>query len=224
MATNMTTKTDSDITADVLAELAWDPAVTVADLDVVTSNGYVTLSGTAATYSSKYAAEDAAYRVFGVRDVTNDVVVDPVALALRTDGAIQADVRSAIALDGRVPLDRVSVAVDRGIVTLTGSLDYYYQRAAAEDDAIQIAGVKDVANLIAVTSPGMIAVDVADRIAQAFARNAELADDDVSVTVDGTRVTLGGAVRTWSEYGEAEAAAWRAPGVGQVVNNIVVTY
>src|SRR5260370_27127118 len=105
MATNMTTRSDADITADVLAELAWDPAVTVADLDVVTSNGYVTLAGTTATYSSKDAAEDAAYRVFGVRDVTNDIVVDPAALGIRTDAAIQADVSSVITLDTRVPLD-----------------------------------------------------------------------------------------------------------------------
>jgi osmotically-inducible protein OsmY len=224
MATNMTTRTDSDITADVLAELAWDPAVTVADLDVVTSNGYVTLSGTAATYSSKDAAEDAAYRVYGVRDVTNDIVLDPAALGIRTDAAIQADVSSVITLDTRVPLDRIGIAVDSGIVMLTGNLDYYYQREAAEDDAIQIAGVLGVSDLVTVTPPEMIAVDVADSIAQAFARNAELADDNVSVTVAGSTVTLGGTVTTWSEYDEAEDAAWRAPGVGQVVNNIIVTY
>jgi osmotically-inducible protein OsmY len=218
------TRTDPEISANVLAELSWDPSVAVTDLDVITSNGYVTLSGTADTYGSKYAAEDAAYRVFGVRDVTNDVVVDPVALAGRTDDAIQADVRAAIALDSRVPVDRLSVAVNGGIVTMTGNLDYYYQREAAEDDAIQVAGVKEVDDLIALTSPGMMAVDVADRITQAFARNAELADDDVTVALDGATVMLGGTVRTWSEYDEAEAAAWRAPGVGTVVNNILVTY
>ncbi|MDB5077327.1 MAG: osmotically inducible protein domain protein [Chloroflexi bacterium] len=205
------------------AELGWDPMVTVADLDVVSSNGYVTLSGTAASAGSKYAAEGAAYRMFGVRDVTNDIVVDLAAITLRSDGAVQADVCSAIALDSRVPLDRVGVAADRGIVTLTGSVDYYYQREAAEHDAIGVAGVKDVANLIAVTPLGMLADDVADRIAQAFERNAELTDDEVSVTIEGATVTLGGTVRTWSEYGEAEAAAWRAPGVGEVVNNLLVT-
>ena len=224
MATDMTTRTDADITADVLAELAWDPAVTVTDLDVVTSNGYVTLAGTAATYSSKDAAEGAAYRVFGVRDVTNDIVVDPAALGIRTDAAIQADVLSSITLDATVPLDRVSVSVANGFVTLTGNLDYYYQREAAEDDAAQIAGVVGITDLITVTPPDTIAVDVADSIAQAFARNAELADDNVSVTVAGSTVTLSGTVSTWSEYDEAEAAAWRAPGVGEVVNNILVTY
>jgi osmotically-inducible protein OsmY len=223
MATNIATKTDAEITADVLAELAWDPAVTVADLDVMTSNGNVTLSGTAATFSIRDAAEDAAYRVFGVRGVTNDIVVVPVALG-RPDGDVAADVRTALTLDTLVPLDRVTVAVADGVVTLSGNLDYYYQREAAEDDAGQIAGVLDVVDLISVIPTDMMAADVADRITDAFARNAELFDDNVSVTVDGNAVTLGGTVSTWSEYYEAEDAAWRAPGVSSVVNNILVTY
>jgi osmotically-inducible protein OsmY len=223
MAINVATKTDADITADVVAELAWDPAVTVADLDVMTSNGYVTLSGTAATYSIRDAAEDAAYRVFGVRGVNNDIVVVPVALG-RTDGDIAADVQTALTLDTLVPLDRVNVAVLDGVVTLTGNLDYYYQREAAEDDAGQIAGVQNVSDLITVIPPDDMAGDVADQIAQAFARHAELADDDVTVTVDGNAVTLGGTVSSWSEYDEAEDAAWRAPGVSTVVNNIAVVY
>ncbi|HWE63334.1 MAG TPA: BON domain-containing protein [Chloroflexota bacterium] len=217
-------RTDAAITADVLAELTWDPAVTIADLEITTADGYVTLSGTTATYSSRDAAEDAAYRVLGVRGVTNNIVVDPASLGVRADADIQADVRTALTLDTLVPLDRLGVSVYNGMVTLTGNLDFYYQRMAAEDDAGQIAGVLGITDLITVTPTIAIAVDVSDSITQAFARNAELADDNVSVMVDGTMVTLGGTVSTWSEYDEAAAAAWRAPGVGQVVNNIFVTY
>ena len=217
-------RTDPAITADVLAEMTWDPAVTIADLGIATAEGYVTLAGTAATYSSKDAAEAAASRVLGVRGVTNNIMVDPAALGIRADADIAADVRTALDLDSLVPLDRLDVSVYDGVVTLTGNLDYYYQRAAAEADAGQIAGVLDINDLITVTPPATIAVDVANRITQAFARNAELADDNVSVMVDGNTVTLGGTVRTWSEYGEAEGAAWRAPGVGEVINNILVTY
>jgi osmotically-inducible protein OsmY len=224
MATPTIVRSDTAITADVIAELTWDPAVTVADLDVSTSGGYVTLSGTAATFSIKDVAEDAAYRVLGVRGVTNNIIVDPVLLGIRSDAAIEADVRAMLDLDILVPLDRLGVSVSNGIVTLTGNLDYYYQRAAAEDDAGDIAGVLGVVDLITVTPPDMVAVDVADSIAQAFARNAELADDNVIVTVDGATVTLSGTVGTWSEYDEAVDAAWRAPGVGAVVNNILVTY
>ena len=188
------------------------PAVTVADADVITSNGMVMLFGTVASYSGKYAAAGAAYHVRGVLGVTNDIVVDP-ALGVRTDAAIQADVRGALTLDNEVPLDRLGVAVYDGLVTLTGNLDHYYQRAAAAKDARQIAGVKGVVDAITVISPGAIADDVEDRIARAFSRNGKLVDDHARATVAGTKVTLGGTVRTWSEYHEAAAAAWRAPGV-----------
>lgn len=218
------TRTDTDITADVLAELAWDPAVTVADLDVNSSHGHVTLSGTTATYSSRDAAEDAAYRVRGVRKVSNNITVHPDAFGMRTDGDIAADVRSALDLDTDVPLDRITVEVDDGVVTLKGRLDYYYQREAAEDDVAAIAGVIGIANLIEVESPQGMEDDISDRIESAFARNAELADDNVLVTVDGSTATLSGTVRTWSEYDEAEDTAWRAPGITDVVNDIEVTY
>lgn len=217
------TKTDTDITADVLAELAWDPAVTVADLDVRTSDGHVTLSGTAATYGSKDAAENAAYRVFGVRGVTNNIIVDPSAFGMRADADIRADVMKALDLDAAVPLDRISVHVNNGVVTLEGTLDYYYQRQAAEDDAAQIAGVTGIVNLIAVKFPEAMEDDISARIASAFARSAELSDDHMVVSVDGSTATLSGEVRTWSEYEEAEDAAWRAPGITDVVNHIEVT-
>lgn len=221
MATKI--KTDTDITADVVAELAWDPTVTAGDINVDTSKGQVTLSGTTDTYFSKDAAEDAAYRVAGVRGVNNDILVDAAAYGERSDADIQADVISAVTLDMLVPLDQISVDVNDGFVTLSGNLEYFYQREAAEDDAGQIAGVLGIVDEITVTPPDMVADNVADSIADAFARNAELLDDNVTVTVDGSTANLGGSVSTWSEYFEAEDAAWRAPGVGNVINNIFVT-
>lgn len=222
MATTMT-KTDAQIEADVLSELTWDPSVTVADLDVTTNDGQVTLSGTTDTYRSKYAAEDAAFRVRGVKGVTNDIKVDPSAFGERSDADIRADVITALTLDTRVPLDRLTVKVKDGVVTLSGNLDYFYQREAAEDDAGSIAGVIAIVDQITVKSPLAMEADIQARIDAAFARHAQLADDNVSVTVKGSTATLSGTVRTWSEYDEAEAAAWRAPGVGIVVNNLTVT-
>ncbi len=119
----MSQKTDARITQDVLDELAFDPAVTVADLNVSTDHGRVMLNGTVDTYSTKMEAEDAAYRVGGVRSVDNDIVVNPSALGLRTDTDIAADIRSALALDYQVPDDRISVSVVDGFVTLTGNVE-----------------------------------------------------------------------------------------------------
>ena len=214
---------DSDIRADVLAEMAWDPKVTVADIDASVKDGFVTLTGVASTFATKYAATDAAFRVYGVKDVDNDMIVDPAAFGLRTDSQIEADVRSMLTLDLEVPDTRIMVSVLDGVVTLSGDVDYFYQRDAAEDDAASILGVRDVISNIAVLDQSS-APDIADQIAAAFARNGELFDDNVSVTTNGHSVTLSGTVRYWSEYDEAEDVAWRAPGVTSVTNNVVVTY
>jgi len=214
---------DSDIRADVLAEMAWDPKVTVADIGATVKDGYVTLTGVASTFATKYAAEDAAFRVYGVKDVDNDMIVDPAAFGLRSDEQIAADVRSMLALDLEVPDTRITVSVLVGVVTLSGDVDYFYQRDAAEDDAASILGVRDVINIIAVLEQAS-SLDIANQIAAAFARNGELFDDNVIVSANGHSVTLSGTVRYWSEYDEAEDVAWRAPGVTDVTNNVVVTY
>src|SRR5262245_1860165 len=216
-------RTDHTIRDDVYAELAWDPKVTVADRDVRVHDGHVTLTGVAATFATKDAAADAAYRVYGVKDVDNDILVDPAAFGLRTDSQIEADVGGMLMLDSEVPDTRITVGVLDGVVTLSGDVDYFYQREAAEDDAASIAGVRDVISTIAVLQQPS-APDIADQIEAAFARNGELFDDNISVTADGHSVILSGTVRYWSEYDAAEDIAWRAPGVTNVTNNVVVTY
>lgn len=220
----MSERTDARITQDVLDELAWDPAVTIADLDVSTHHGRVTLTGTADTYGTAAEAEDAAYRVAGVTFVENDISVDPAALGLRSDADIAADIRSALALDYQVPEDRIEVSVLDGNVTLTGNVKWYYQKDTAEEDAAMITGVKSLDNEITVNQPRALADDISKDIVRAFARNAELYDDNVSVKVDENKVTLSGTVANWSEYDMAEDCAWRAPGVAAVTNNITVLY
>ncbi len=220
----MSQKTDARITQDVLDELAFDPAVTVANLNVATNHGRVKLHGTADTYSTKLEAEDAAYRVGGVSSVDNDIVVNPAALGLRSDTAIAADIRTTLALDYQVPDDRISVSVVNGDVTLTGNVNWDYQRDAAEEDAAMIQGVQDVDDEIFVNQPQASAADISSGIARAFARNAELYDDNIDVAINGSQVTLAGTVATVSESDMAEDIAWMAPGVTSVTNNIAVLF
>jgi len=215
-------KTDAQITQDVIDELVWDPAVTVADLNVSTDHhGQVKLRGTADTYGTKLEAEEAAFRVSGVTSVENRIVVNPAALGLRSDADVAADVRTALDLDYQVPDDRISVNVVDGFVTLTGNVDWDYQRDSAEEDAAMIAGVKGLDDDILVNQPPS-AADLSSRIRRAFARNAELFDDNISVTTDNSYVTLTGTVETWSEHDMAEEIVWMAPGVTSVTNNITV--
>ncbi len=220
----MSKKTDERITQDVLDELAWDPAVTIADLSVSTDHGRVRLKGTADTFGTKLEAEDAAYRVGGVTSVDNHIVVDPAALGLRSDADIADHIRSAFELDYQVPDEWLSVSVIDGIVTLTGNVNWSYQREAAEDDAAMILGVTGLVDEITVNQPQASVVDIASGIARAFARNAELYDDNIDVTTDGGNVTLSGTVATWSEYDLANAIAWMSPGVTRVTNNVAVLF
>ena len=215
-------KADSQITRDVLDELYWDPAVSIADLTVSTNHHRVTLTGTAATYSTRLEAENAAYRVGGVYDVENNIVVDPGASSVRSDEDIADDVTDALSLDAQVPDDRIAVNVLNGEVSLTGTVDWYYQSRAATYDAAKIRGVQSVDNDIVVMQPEVSAAAVSSGIARAFARDAALYDDELNVSADDGHVTLSGTVATWSERDMAEEVAWRSPGVTSVTNNILI--
>jgi len=221
---SMSQKTDERITQDVLDELTWDPAVTLADLSVSTDRGRVMLNGTVGTVGTKLEAEVAAYRVGGVTSVDNRIVVDPAALDLRSDADIADDIRCVLELDYKVPDEWLSVRVIDGIATLAGNVDWSYQRDAAEDDAAMILGVRGLVNEITVNQSHASAVDISSEIARAFARNAELYDDNIVVTTDGGNITLSGTVATWSEYDMANDIAWMSPGVTSVTNNIIVLF
>jgi osmotically-inducible protein OsmY len=114
------------------------------------------------------------------------------------------------------------VSVVNGYVTLTGNVDWYYQKNAAQKDTARIRGVQGLDDEITVKQPRASAADIASGIALAFERNAELYDDYIKVTTDGGHVTLSGTVVTWSEFAMAEDIAWMSPGVISVTNKIAV--
>jgi osmotically-inducible protein OsmY len=215
-------KADSQITSNVLDELYWDPAISIANLTVSTIHHRVTLTGTTATYSTRLEAEIAAYRVSGVYDVENNIIVDAGAPSVRSDDDIADDVMDALALDSQVPDDRIAVNVLNGGVTLTGTVDWYYQSRAAAEDASKLSGVTSVDNDIVVMQPETSAAVVSSGIARAFARDAALCDDELNTSANDGNVTLSGTVTTWSEREMAEEVAWRSPGVTSVTNNITI--
>jgi osmotically-inducible protein OsmY len=161
---------------------------------------------------------------FGVASAEAKRQTNPAALGLRSDADIADDIRSAFELDYQVPDEWLSVSVIDGIATLTGNVDWSYQRDAAEDDAAMILGIRGLVDEITVNQPQASAVDISSGIARAFARNAELYDDNIDVTTDGGNVTLSGTVATWSEYDMADDIAWMSPGVTGVTNNVAVLF
>jgi osmotically-inducible protein OsmY len=218
----MATKSDAQINQDVFDELVWDPAIHVVDLNIATSDGKVTLTGKVHNLGTKEEATEAAYRVSGVRYVDNELEVTPSEPDIRSDSEIADSIKNALLLDTQVPYQRINVEVTKGHVTLTGSVDWAYERQSAVNDVLKITGVRSIDNQITLTPPHASAEEIQRGIARALARNAELADDRIMTEVEGGHVTLSGHVAFRSEYNMAEETAWKSPGVTSVTNNIAV--
>src|SRR5207245_8482734 len=147
------------------------------------------------------------------------------AVSTRTDEAIQADVLEELKWDTRVRPNEVGVAVKDGIVTLTGWVDSYLKKIAAEEAAHRVRGVKAVANDIEVRLPGSSErtdADLAKAVLDALRWDAAIPADNIEVTVDHGWVTLKGEVEYAFQKREAERVVERIAGVKGVTNLIEV--
>jgi osmotically-inducible protein OsmY len=217
VTTAMLTEADVKVRDAVMRQLDWDPEVEASAIGVAARNGTVTLTGFIDTYAGKLAAERAAKRVHGVRAVANDI---DVRLPLeRTDPDIAQD--AARALELRMVPETVQVIVHNGHVTLTGKVEWLYQKETAERAVRYVRGVRDVFNHISVT-PKAAVRDVRQRIVKALHQNADVDARNISVTVSGDTATLTGTVGTWLQREAADRAAASAPGIARVDNRIIV--
>jgi osmotically-inducible protein OsmY len=203
----------------VLAELGWEPSVNAAHIGVTANAGVVTLTGHVETFAQKHAAEAAAVRVRGVKAVAEEIQVELPFERTRGDDDIAAAAIERLAWDTSVPADAVSVRVDQGWVTLTGSVAWYFQKEAAEQDVIRLHGVVGLSNQIAVT-PAVNVSGITDQIRHALHRSWLLDDQKVTVSADGGHIYLTGTVGSAYERQVAWATAWAAPGATSVTNDL----
>ncbi len=213
--------TDSKLQQAVLTELSWEPSVNAAHIGVTAKAGVVTLTGHVDSFASKHAAEMAARRVKGVAAIAEEIEVRLPGEAKRDDDAIAAAAISRLAWDVSIPANAVQVKVESGWVTLTGSLDWYYQKAAAADDVRGLVGVRGLSNQITIT-PRVNASNISDDIMHALHRSWFFDPETVRVSVKGGTVRLTGTVRSPHERQLAAVTAWSAPGVTNVENNITI--
>jgi osmotically-inducible protein OsmY len=214
---------DTDLTANVSDELFWDPKIDNSSIAVSASDGTITLRGTVGSLREKREAQKAAQRVTGVVSVDNKLQVKLMNDEKRADAELRGDVLQALMLDSLVPTT-VDAKVDDGFVTLTGAADWQYQRDEAEFVASNIVGTLDVFDEIELEHPTPKAGDVRESIKSAFKRNAALDADDLSVSTDNGTVTIKGTVSSWAQHDEAIDAAWAAPGVTAVDDEMSVVY
>ena len=214
-------KSDQELRTNVTDELSYNPSIDTAHVGVAATDGIVTLSGDVGSLPERREATRAAMRVIGVRGLTDDMVVrDPGA-----SGSSDADIGEAAnqmltwAVD--VPPHTVKAGVRDHIVTLSGTVDWQYQRRAAARAVMYMRGVTGVANNIFLTATAP-AQGLEAEIHAAMLRNAQLDSRAITMEVAGAEVTLRGTVRSWAELRQAEHIAWSAPGVTSVKNGLAI--
>ncbi|MBY0233518.1 MAG: BON domain-containing protein [Burkholderiaceae bacterium] len=212
-------KTDSQLQQDVMAELKWEPSVHAAQIGVEVKDGVVTLAGEVSSYTEKLNAERAAQRVHGVKALAVEMSVKLSQLGKRNDADIAGSARNILSWTSSLPSDAVKVLVEDGWLTLSGDVEWQFQRQDAADSVRYLMGVVGVSNQIAI-KPLLSATVVKADIESALKRRAAADAKTITVEVKGTDVTLTGTVHSWAERDLARRSAWGSVGVRNVVDKM----
>lgn len=205
----------------VLAALDWEPSIDTSGIAIGAKDGVVTLSGHVRTYVEKLKAEQVVRNVRGVHAIAEELEVRPLHTHTRADDEIAKRAVDILNWDVMVPSEAVQVKVQEGWVTLTGDVDWQYQRTAAEDDVRKLSGVLGVTNLVTIR-PRAQGADIKKRIEEALRRNALVEAENIKINVADGKVTLEGRVHTWYERDVLETAVWAAPGVNSLDDRVTV--
>lgn len=216
-------KTDLQLQQDVIAELQWEPAVHASQIGVEVKNGIVTLAGEVSSYTEKLNAESAAQRVNGVKALAVEMKVKLTAFGKRSDADIAESAKNILGWTSSLPANAVQVMVEQGWLTLSGNVEWQYQRQDAADSVRNLLGVTGVSNQIAIKSSPLGTVVKAD-IEAALKRRASDDGKSIAVEVKGADVTLTGTVHSWAERDLATRSAWGSAGVGKVVDKLTITF
>jgi osmotically-inducible protein OsmY len=215
-------KTDAQLKQDIIAELAWEPSVNASKIGVEVEGGIVTLAGHVDTYTEKVHAERATQRVSGVKALAVEMDVKLPGSNQRTDADIARTAQNVLEWSSYLP-SSVKVKAEKGWITLSGEVEWDYQRQGASDAIRHLMGVTGVSDEISIKPRATISTVKSD-IEAALKRHAQAEAQQITVEVRGSDVTLGGSVETWSERQLAATSAWATPGVRNVVDNITIAY
>jgi osmotically-inducible protein OsmY len=216
-------KTDVQIKNDVIQQLKWQNDIDDTQIDVAVKDGIVTLTGLVFSYAIKLAIEDAVKKVAGVKAIAEDIEVGYISELNRTDTDIANSAINAIEWNASVPNNKVIAEVENGWITLTGTLEFAFRRDSAKRTVEYLTGVKGVTNKI-ILKQVVEPKDIQEKIAKAFERSALIDAEGITVITSDHAVKLIGKVRSLAEKEEAQKAAFNAPGVYVVQNELKVEY
>ena len=215
-------KTNEILQKDVQDAIKWEPLLHAAEIGVIVKDGIVTLTGTVDNYIKKIEAENATNTVLGVKGIIEKIEVRPDGSWSKSDTELTVDIASIFKFNFEIPKDKINILVEKGWVTLSGEVNWDFQRRAAVR-AIGNLGIIGVTNNITVKSDLDESIEqkgIEDAISRDWATN----NQDIQVKVSGTKVTLTGVVKAGYQKEEAERIAWKAPGVWNVDNQLMVGY
>lgn len=219
---NFYKKKDSQIQADVMRELKWDPSISELNIKVASNDGIITLEGNASHFFDKTQAERIALGVGGVKGVASEIEVILMNEFKKTDEEIAKAALSALEWNYTMP-KHVKVSVSKGWINLTGETEWNYQRKEAQHAVQRLIGVTGVTNQI-VLKTKILPLDIKQHIEDALKRSAEVEGRNITVTVNRDKIILTGNVHSSSEIIDAELAAWKAPGVMDVINELKIAH
>jgi osmotically-inducible protein OsmY len=223
MLDTMNMKTDAQLKQDIIAELTWEPSVNASQIGVEVRDGTVTLGGHVESYTEKWQAERAAQRVAGIKGLAIEMDVKLPGLSKRTDADIARSAQNVLEWTTYLPKEAVKVKCEMGWITLSGEVEWDFQRQAVKDAVRTLLGVVGVSDGITVKPRASMSA-VKSEIEAALKRQAHAEAQRISVEVVGGDVTLSGKVHNWSERNLATTSAWAAPGVRNVVDKLTISY
>ena len=210
---------DMRLKQDVIDELDFEPSVDAAGIGVTVENGIVTLSGHVPLFYQRAKAEEAVWRVAGVRGLVEELEVEQGGARRHDDEELARRALERLDDTAMVPEGSVQVKVQKGWLVLHGEVEWDFQRQAASEALETMIGVGGIVNQIRL-KPGDLSIDIKERVERALHRHADVESSRVDVRIDDGRVFLRGRVESALERGEIRRAAWSAPGVTDVVDEM----
>ena len=202
-----------------MEELKWDPSLNAAEIGVTVKNGIVTLSGQVNSYAKKMAAEKDVKKISGVKAVAEDIQLRVFPSFQKSDSEIAEAVLNALKWNSSIQEEKIKIKVENGVVQLEGEVEWEYQRTNVKSTIENLTGVKSDLNLITIKQK-LTASGVHQKIIEALYRSATVDAENIIVQTIGSKVVLSGKVRSLAEKEDAELAAWNAPGVISVENDL----
>lgn len=213
--------TDSVLQKNIRDELLWDPRIVGAGISVSVQNKVATLTGQLDSYAEKIALKQAVERVIGVESLVLNVFVKPPKIHQRSDTEIAAAIEHVFSWSTPVPREKIEILVDNGWVSLSGELDWNFQRIAVERMIRPLKGVVGITDTISL-KPRDLPKSASNRIRETVIRQVAREPKNIDISLDGCVITLRGQVQSWAEKNATEGAMWSVPGISKVNSQLTV--